>query len=119
MKALSELRTASARLEDRKDAASLASRHAIALTLSYLGDLTSGAGPGAGPGRKQQKALAEVWAEAASKVRRIDQRLDREFQSFSDFWAAGARDSFDVGRTVEYVQHLLELLRQKNMRVVD
>jgi hypothetical protein len=116
IKAFSELRNIFVRLEVREDAASLAARRGIALTLSYLGDLTSGSSPG----REQQKALAEAWGEAAGKVRRIDQRLEREFQSFSEFWAiAGHKGDIDVRRTAEYVQRLLELLRQRNLGIAD
>ena len=96
-----------------KDEASLASRKALTLAASYVGDRSRGMPAD----RKAEKEIAMACSTAGSKLRRISPELAKEFNDFGLFWAAGTKDQepLNTDQLLKYVGNLDELLFDRCM----
>lgn len=98
-----------------KDAASLASRSAIAATRSYIHNLDIGMQAD----REKEGALSMSWAEAASKVRRFSPELEQQFQGLSNLFADGKVSAGSAEDLLTHLERILDLLRDKNMLMIE
>ena len=112
LKTISDLIGLFDRHAELKDGASLYARQALAMTQFHLSMLQKGHSLT----HKDQKELTLSWAEAASKMRRVDKSIASEFRHLSSFWADfDSINKASIVRIAEYIEHLNELLIDRNM----